>query len=225
MNIHEAIRQRHSVRSYTNMPIEEDKLETLKKLVEICNLRSGLHIQLISNDPKAFDSRLAHYGKFTNINNYFAMIGPDNAVLDEKVGYYGEQLVLKAQMLGLNTCWVGLTYKKNPEVLDIRSKEKLRCLIALGHGLNQGVQHKMKTIDKVSSVEGEMPEWFKNGVESALLAPTAMNQQQFKFTLKGTNTVEADPGWGFFSRVDLGIAMFHFEVGAGKDNFQWAVKQ
>jgi hypothetical protein len=29
--------------------------------------------------------------------------------LDEKVGYWGEQLVLLAQTLGLNTCWVGLS--------------------------------------------------------------------------------------------------------------------
>ena len=119
MTIEEAIRLRHSVRSYTDRPVETEKLDALRALVEECNAASGLHIQLVTNDPTAFDTRLAHYGKFTNISNYLAMIGPKGDGLDEMVGYQGERLVLKAQMLGLNSCWVGLTFKKNPDVLHI----------------------------------------------------------------------------------------------------------
>ena len=66
-----------------------------------------------------------------------------------------------------------------------------------------------------------MPDWFKNGIDAALLAPTAMNQQKFVFSLNG-DVVSAKAGVGFYSKIDLGIAKYHFEVGAGKENFRWA---
>lgn len=221
MTIQEAISARHAVRAYTDRPIEQDKLESLRQLMKECNAKSGLHIQLVVNDPKAFDSRLAHYGKFSGVSNYFAMIGRKGDTLDETLGYYGEQLVLKAQMLGLNTCWVGLTFKKNPDVLQVADGERVRCVIALGYGTTQGVAHKVKPIEKVTRTDGDMPEWFRRGAEAALLAPTAVNQQKFRLTLTGGNHVRATAGLSFFSKVDLGIVKYHFEIGAGKDNFVW----
>lgn len=222
MTIQEAIKTRHAVRSYTDRPIEKEKIDELTRLMEEINSESGLHIQLVLNDPKAFDSRLARYGKFSGVSNYFAMIGKKGDRLDETIGYFGERLVLKAQMLGLNTCWVGLTFKKNPAVLHVAEGERVRCVIALGYGTTQGVSHRVKPIEKVSRVDGTMPEWFEQGMEAALLAPTAVNQQKFLFTLKDGNKVYAKAGLAFFSKVDLGIAKYHFEIGAGKENFIWA---
>ncbi len=221
MTIEEAIKARHAVRSYTDRPIEKEKIDELTQLMNNINAKSGLHIQLVLNDPKAFDSRLAHYGKFSGISNYFAMIGKKSDKLDETIGYWGEHLVLRAQMLGLNTCWVGLTFKKNPDVLKLGEGEKVRCVIPVGYGTTQGVAHKVKPVEKVASANGEMPEWFLKGVEAALLAPTAVNQQKFKFTLVGDKYVQAKASLGFFSKVDLGIVKYHFEIGAGKANFEW----
>jgi hypothetical protein len=48
-----------------------------------------------------------------------------------------------------------------------------------------------------------------------------MHQQKFRFTLVGENGVMANVGTGFYVKTDLGIAKYHFEVGAGKDNFEW----
>lgn len=225
----ETIRARHSVRSYTDKPIEEEKLAALRDLVAACNSEGGLHIQLVVDDPKAFDSTLAHYGKFSGVRNYFALIGPKGDDLDEKLGYYGQRLVLAAQTLGLNTCWVGLTFKKNPDRLQIGKGEKLRCVIALGYGTTQGVSHKVKAAEKVSKAAGDAPEWFHKGVEAALLAPTALNQQKFTLELMDGNRVRAKAGWGILSKmemtfamVDLGIVKYSFEVGAGRENFEWA---
>lgn len=216
MDIREAIMQRHAVRNYSERKIEEEKLNILRTLMEEYNEKAGLHIQLVVDDEKAFDSRLAHYGKFSGVANYFAMVGRKSPDLDEKLGYYGELLVLHAQMLGLNTCWVGLTFKKNPSVLQIGQGEKLRCVIALGYGITSGVSHKVKPFEKVAKAGGNLPQWFKDGVNAALLAPTAMNQQKFTFILHNDNTVEARAGWGFFTKVDLGIAKCHFDLGSGR---------
>lgn len=221
MTLQEAIRARHSVRSYTDRPIEQEKLDRLARLMDEANRAAGLHIQLVTHDPSAFDSRLAHYGKFSGVSNYFALIGAGDR-LDERLGYHGERLALTAQTLGLNTCWVGLTFKKNPAVLHVGAGEKLRCVVALGYGATQGVAHKVKTVERVAQADGPLPDWFRRGVEAALLAPTAMNQQKFRFSLVGDHLVRAQAGWGFFTKVDLGIVKCHFELGAAPERFTWA---
>ena len=222
MTIQEAIQQRHSVRRYDDRPIEQEKVAALRALIEQCNAESGLNIQLVTDEPTAFDCRMAHYGRFSGVSDYFAMVGrKDEPNLDEKIGYYGEKLVLEAQMLGLNTCWVALTYKKKPDFLQIRDGERLRCVISVGYGTSQGASHKIKSVEKVSKVDGAMPDWFRRGVEAALLAPTAINQQKFTFSLTNGNQVSAKAGWGYFSKVDLGIVKLHFEIGAGTENFEW----
>ena len=220
MNLQEAIKARHSVRAYKNQPLTADIKDKLNQLIAECNREGNLHLQLITDEPKAFDSTMAHYGKFANVSNYIALIGKKSPQLDQMCGYYGEKIVLYAQQLGLNTCWVALTYKKIPQVLNIGNDEKLRAVIALGYGQNQGVAHKSKSMQDVTKIAGTMPQWFKNGVEAALLAPTAMNQQKFSFQLDG-NTVTAKAGMGFYSKIDLGIVKYHFELGAGAENFQW----
>lgn len=221
MDILETIRQRHSVRSYLEKPLEDDVKSALQKEIDTINRESGLRIQLITNEPKAFNSLMAHYGKFSGVTNYIALVGKKSRDLDERCGYYGERLVLLAQQLGLNTCWVALTYKKIPGVFQIASGEKLTVVIALGYGATQGVPHSSKPAQSVAKVSGTAPEWFWNGVNAALLAPTAMNQQKFTFSLED-GKVLAKAGAGFYTKVDLGIVKYHFEAAAGEENFQWA---
>ena len=108
----EAIRARHSVRQYLNTPLTPEELTALRAEADACNRESGLHIQLVVNEPKAFEGSMARYGKFSGVQNYFALVGKAGPDLQEKCGYWGERLVLKAQMMGLNTCWVALTFTK-----------------------------------------------------------------------------------------------------------------
>lgn len=220
MNLAEAMKERHSVRQYIDQPLSAEAVSALKDEIEACNQEGGLHIQLVMDEPKAFDSFMAHYGKFSGVKNYIAMIGKKDSGLDEKCGYYGERLVLKAQQLGLNTCWVAMTYSKVKTAFSVAKGEKLCVIIAIGYGKTQGISHKSKTVPEVSRANGSIPDWFKSGVEAALLAPTAMNQQKFTFTLDGKK-VSAKAGKGFYSKIDLGIAKYHFEIGAGKDTFRW----
>lgn len=220
MNMTEAMKARHSVRQYKNQPINIETISALQAEIDACNKESGMHIQLVTNEPKAFDGFMAHYGKFSGVTNYIALIGKKGSGLDEACGYYGERLVLKAQELGLNTCWVAMTYSKIKTAFTVGQGEKLYVVIAIGYGENQGVPHKSKAISEVAKVEGNIPDWFKNGMEAVLLAPTAMNQQKFLFTLDD-GKVSVKAGKGFYTKLDLGIVKYHFEVGAGKDNFVW----
>lgn len=214
MDISEAIKERHSVRAYTDKKIEGEVLFALENKIAEINGESGLNAQLVLNEEKAFGGRMARYGKFSGVKNYIAMVGKKGADLSEKVGYYGQKLVLFAQTLGLNTCWVALTYKKVKTAYKIEEGEKLALVIAIGYGATQGVPHKSKSINAVSNAGEDSPEWFVNGVKAALLAPTATNQQKFFFTLKD-GEVTAKPGLGFYAKVDLGIVKYHFELGSG----------
>ena len=220
MEVIELMRKRHSVRSYTDQKIEGDIKEGLLQCIDECNKESGLHIQLCLDEPKAFDSLMAHYGKFENANNYIALVGQKSSDLAEKCGYFGEKIVLKAQELGLNTCWVAGTYSKGKSTGQVDKGERLCLVIAIGYGKTQGVPHKSKTFADVSKASGDRPEWYRLGVEAALLAPTAMNQQKFQFSLSG-NEVSAKALRGFGSKIDLGIVKYHFEMVAGKENFKW----
>lgn len=220
MDLTEAIKNRHSVRSYNERKIEGDVKNELLAFINQCNKESGLHMQLVLDEPKAFSGIMAHYGKFSGVKNYIAMIGKKDADLDEKCGYYGEKVVLKAQQLGLNTCWVAMTYSKIKTAYQVDKGEKLCVVIAVGYGKTQGTAHKVKSVEEVIKTDGTLPDWFKRGAEYALLAPTAMNQQKFIFSLNGNN-VSAKAGTAFYSKVDLGIAKYHFEIGADKNNFSW----
>ena len=221
MTYAQAIKARHSVRSYTGQKIEGDVHTQLRQAVDECNKQSGLHIQLCINEPNAFSGTMARYGKFLNVNNYIALVGKKGPDLDEKCGNYGEKIVLEAQRLGLNTCWVAMTYSKGKSTAAVDAGEKLLIVIALGYGVNDGVSHKVKPIEELSKTNGAAPDWFRSGMAAAQLAPTAINQQKFTLALNG-NTVSAAAGLGFYSKVDLGIVKYHFEVGAGNTGWQWA---
>lgn len=219
MDIVEAIKSRHSVRQYLDRDLEEDIVQKLKDEIDKCNREGDLNIQLVTGDPETFDCFFAHYGKFTNVKNYIALIGPKSDKLDEKLGYFGERLVILAQSLGLNSCWLGLSYSKRKTKVKIKENEKLRLIIAIGYGENQGYQHKNKPDEKLLNASLETaPAWFKKGYELALLAPTAMNQQKFVIGYDGKD-VSIKAKKGFYSKVDLGIVKYHFEVGAGKENY------
>lgn len=221
MDLMEAMKQRHSVRSYEDRAIPDGARYELQELLTQLNRESGLHMQLVLNEPKAFSGFLAHYGKFSGVKNYIALVGKKGPELDEACGYYGEKAVLKAQQLGLNTCWVGLTYSKVKDAFRVENGEKLCCVIALGYGTAQGTDHPVKPMEALCQADGPVPPWFRQGVEAARLAPTAMNQQKFRFSLKD-GVVSAEPGSGFYTKVDLGIAKCHFEIGAGGADWRWA---
>ena len=229
MTIQEAIEARHSVRAYKGEPLAADVVEVLEERIKELNEKGHLHMQLIRNETKAFQGKLAKYGKFRGVNDYIVMAGQKADDLDERIGYYGEQLVLLAQTLGLNTCWVGLSYSKVPGTYVLEAGEVIKAYIAIGYGETQGVSHKIKSVEQVSNANDLTPSWFRQGVEAALLAPTAVNQQKFFFEYipaRDGKPVRVLAKRNFsligFTQMDLGIAKCHFEIGAGKDNFEWA---
>ena len=227
MTLLKAIQSRHSVRRYKDTPLPADVIETLLQKISEVNAEGGLHIQLVTEEPKAFRSIL-NYGTFNGVTNYFVVAGQKADDLNERAGYYGEQLVLLAQQLGLNTCWAGLTYQKVAGTYALNEGEKIVCYIALGYGETQGTERKHKAIREISNASDLTPKWFNRGVEAAQLAPTAVNQQKFFIEYVGIkegnrHKVSAKATFSMmgYTQLDFGIVTLHFEIDAGKDNFEW----
>lgn len=222
----EAITARHAVRKYLAKPVETEKIALLQASIAASNSAGGVHIQAVLDEPTAFSKGLAKYGKFENVTNYLAVVAPKGTAGDILAGYYGERQVLYLQTLGLNTCWVGLTFKDVKQSYTVAAGEQLKAVIAFGYGATQGVQHPQKKTlsDVVINHSGaDLPDWFIRGVEAALLAPTALHQQKFEFILHSDNQVEARTRFALnsYAHIDLGIAKYHFEVAAGRNNFAW----
>lgn len=209
MEILELMEKRHSVRQYIKKPIEQEKRNEIDRCISEINEESGLNMQVFYDEPECFNSFMAHYGKFKNVENYIAVVGTKKE--REKAGYYGEKLVLECQKLGLNTCWVAITHGKTKAKTE--KGQKLLIVIALGYGETQGVPHKSKSMAEISKAD-ENAEWFTKGMEAVCLAPTAVNQQKFLFELKN-GVVTAKALMGFYSKTDLGIAKYHFEAVTG----------
>lgn len=212
----EAIDARHSVRAYTEEPIPQELRERLDAFAAACNLESGLNVTIRYDDPAGFDSKLAHYGSFRNVRNYVVLKGKKGPDFDFLCGYYGEKLVLFAQQQGLNSCWAALTYNRRLVRELIPEGEALCMVIALGYGQTQGVPHRSKPLGDVTDGVEARPDWFTRGVEAALKAPTAVNQQKFAFSLADGEPFVRVKGLGSCTAVDLGIVAFHFEAASGR---------
>lgn len=219
MDIMQAMRERNSVRRYKEEPIEQEKIDAIQNCIDEIVAATGLDIRLVTDEPEAFTGAMASYGHFSGCSNYITFCSENGR--GEEIGYYGEEIVLLCQMLGLNTCWVALTFSKNKVPVKPKKGEKLQIVISVGYGVHCGRPHKNKPMEELCSAEGEMPEWFRNSMEAVMLAPTAMNQQKFHFTLVDDNKVKAKALLGPYAKMELGIAKYHFELGADGHEFEW----
>lgn len=219
MTIKEAMKERHMVRKYTDKPIPCELAEKLNARIAENNQSHNLSLSLVTGNSDGLGVLAKLLGK--GVKNYIILAGPDTDDLDEKLGYCGADMILYAQTLGLNTWWVGGMFNAKGAQKNMNSGAvRVNGVLAIGYGQTQGVPHKSKTAAEISSYNGIAPQWFTDGVDALLLAPTALNKQAFSVKGDG-NKVSLTCDSGHFAGIDLGIGKYHFEVGAGKENFKW----
>lgn len=211
----QAIPARHSVRRYLDTPVAEDVVACLRTEIDSINARCGFSFRLVTNEPNSFKNIFA-YGKFENTVNYIIVSAPKGDDHTRRCGLEGERLVLALQVMGLNTCWVGLSYSKKSPEFQIPAGHKVRCVISFGYGQTQGPERKTKSIETLSNADSNSPQWFMDAMRAVQLAPTAINQQRFRFMLQADGTVVAKPLFSLvgYTQIDLGIAVCHFNLAA-----------
>lgn len=222
------IRERHSVREYDGKPLTQAEFNVLGAVVEECARESGLDIQLVGDNPEVFNV-VARFGLIRGCFTHVAFVvddakvgGATKVAVDEAIGYWGQKIVLVAQDMGLNTCWCALCSRKKSRAV-VASGKKVRLVIAVGHGKTQGFPRKTKSVGALSSVECEkLPAWFAMAMEAAQLAPTAMNNQNFKITLLSDGkTVRIDAPQSGLNVIDEGIVRCNFEIAANESGADW----
>lgn len=244
MSTIDTIRARHSVREYLDKPLSGVQLAGLRRAVVEAEQKSGLDIQLVTDNPEVFQV-VARFGlvRGASASIVFCAEGKD---ADEAIGYWGQRIVLTAQELGLNTCWCAICSRKKSKAV-LRGDKKVRIVIAVGLGKTQGKERKTKPLSELCTVEGSsaaggvgagaeagasagagagadtLPVWFATAMEAAQLAPTAMNSQNFLITLRADGkTVSARATKeGAWSAIDLGIVRRNFEEAANETGADW----
>jgi len=240
MNLTEAIEVRRSRRKYLGTPIDPGVVSGLRELLAEYGKAGNVRMELVVNNGEAFKGVRKSYGMFSGVNDYVGLIAdPSDAAAIERIGYYGELLVLHATAMGLGTCWVGAGGARADMPFSVSGNEELVCTIVLGNTdekdsfkekLIRGiVRHKTKTVREMFESDGPIPDWFMDGMNAVGKAPSTVNRQPVMFYCKaGKASAEAKDGSAGFVKLspallwlDFGIAKLHFELGAGGGKWEW----
>jgi len=241
MDIIEAIEHRISCRAFTDEAIPDDTLAQIQQKIDEINGQTGLHFQLYGPRENGTALDLSK-GMFASDPLYYAALAAqDDAISKEKLGYYGEHLVLFITQLGLETCWVAGTYDHETVRVELAEGEVLHDVIPIGYApekmplkqrtIRAGIRKRSKSRDDLFRGPypvASAPEWVQACIESVWRGPSAINEQPVVFVQDAPDS----PIRAELSRVktgmeytDLGIAKYHFEVTAGAcgiaGNWQW----
>jgi nitroreductase len=231
-----AITQRHSRRKFDpSKPVSPEMIPSLREICLGFRPFPEARVELVTESPdKVFKGVLGSYGKVKGALAYLAFIGNmQSPMVQEAVGYTGEGLILEAVSRGLGTCWVSGMF--HPEVAGgsarIKTGERVLAVSPIGFPIESspfdermlsgfGRSHKRKPISELVSglPEKEWPDWTREALEAARLAPSAYNRQPWRFSVKPDSIlVSADEkiaDHGTSRRLECGIAMLHLEIGA-----------
>ncbi len=220
--MHSAIENRVSRRKFEKEPITSWEKEKINSLINQLNETSGLTMTFIEDGSSAFQKLRKSYGLFTNVRSLILMKGKkDDKDLQEKIGYYGEVLVLAITNLDLGSCWVGGTFDKDEIIID--NGEELVCVVVVGKVaapsfkeriMRSAIHRKVKSMEERIISDSPLTEWVENGMKAVLLAPSAINSQKAMFKYEN-NILSAQIANDYpMDMIDLGIAKKHFEIGA-----------
>ena len=234
MTIIEAIDKRCSRRKYLNTPLNSDIIEKLNNFALEYSQKGKIRLEMIYNNGKAFNGLLKSYGMLSNVKNYAVLIAnKDDIAAAERLGYYGELLMLNAVAMGLGTCWVGGSFDRKLCPVKLTGDEQILCTITIGFVPEQlsakekfiynMIHRKTKTIEEMFVSDVPVPDWFMNAMRAVQKAPSAINRQPVLFSFKAgkvSASIKNQNDAGM--TLDMGIAKLHFELGAGKGkwNFQ-----
>lgn len=233
---YDAIKIRKSRRRFTGEPIHSETLEQMEEsLLHMNSGSEGVRGVIVTTQPdKVFKGIIGSYGKIKNPPAYIAFIGNmKDGLVQEKLGYFGESVILEATSKGLATCWIGGFFDEKvvKQQISLKDDEKVLAVTPIGYSpeafeseeklMSLSVSsHKRKPLtDLVQGLaETEWPSWIRSGLEAARLAPSAVNRQPWRFRVEADEvTVKIDHNFlpfGISKRLDCGIAMLHFELGA-----------
>ncbi len=231
----ESGRIRSSRRSYDGTAVDSAALDALEAFCDGFRPSAASRTVLLREAPDdIFTGILGAYGKVTKAPSALVFLGVSSMPgADASVGYTGEGVILEATRLGLDTCWIGGTLRasKVGAAVSLKRGERVFGISPVGYATaslsfaeRTLFGHKTvgpkprKSAEQIAPGSDHWPAWARTGVEAARLAPSAMNRQPWRFSYADGRVTIAFDGVDAHKRVskklDCGIAMLHFEIGA-----------
>ena len=228
MDIIQAIEKRISCRAFTNQPVEQEKFDALAKEAARINEETGLHFQVYG--PRADGTAIDMSEKMFAANPpvYAALVARKDPLVEEKLGFYGEQLVLCAEMMGLSTCWVASTYDRETTRVELAEDEVLHDVIPIGYApekiplkqrtIRAGIRGRSKTLEDLYRGPVPLdaaPDWIQACIDAVWKGPSAINEQPVVFVqddVDGPVRAELIRVKTGMEYTDLGIAKYHFSI-------------
>ncbi|MHB1324459.1 MAG: nitroreductase family protein [Coriobacteriia bacterium] len=224
-----AVPRRASRRSFTGEPVPEGLLDALEQLATGWRPWNDARCAVVREAPQSLFMGIAGtYGGVSRAPSALAFAGTDDAAA--AAGYTGEALVLRATALGLSTCWLAGVFspKAARRLTSFAPEERVFAVSALGFAVERTTakervlsvsarSSRRRPLEDIAPGHGSWPTWARAAVESARLAPSAMNRQPWRFSHLDGDLVVAAEGADLpraATRLDCGIAMLHAELGA-----------
>ncbi|NLE23943.1 MAG: nitroreductase [Clostridiaceae bacterium] len=242
MNIKQVISQRKSIRTYKDKPISQELKEKLKNYIADVSspFEPKTRFVLLDTDDMSPQTKLGTYGVISGANTFICGITENVERYEENLGYAFEKIILYATSLGLGTCWLGGTFNrsnfaeavrlKENEVIPVvtpvgYAKEKRSFIDAVfvkgaGSDNRKGWSELFFDGEFGNPLSRETEGRFTDVFDMVRIAPSASNKQPWRI-VKSENMFHfflcRTPGYkgivGFdIQRLDIGIAMCHFEL-------------
>lgn len=248
-NVIDLIKKRTSTRTFETKEIELKQLQKLESYLTEINedaiVLSGIKAKFFLSSFKSTnlkeDKKIGTYGVISGAKTYIVGIVDKDEKNALEFGYLFEKIVLAATDLGLQTCWLGGTFKKSDFVqnMDLPDHETIAIVSPLGYKKKKprvmetamrkviGANKRKPWNELYFDKNIEIPLTEKGADEYAVplemvrLGPSASNKQPWRVIKEGEYFhffLSRTKGYGVagfdMQLNDIGIAKCHFELSA-----------
>lgn len=250
MNLHEPnnlelLKDRHSVRNFSDRPIESGAINSLRALVTMINTHeAGMKFQLMLDEGAPFKGFTSSYGVFKGVRNYLAcVVDPAFDHASERAGYFAQSFVIRALELGLGACFVSGTYNRDAVGCQMRAGEKLLFVVPFGYPAESGgslvsrVAVKMmhrKKFELRDFFQGDEENynlalqrfpWLPAALEAVACSPSARNKRPVRLCYdvlaRKSKLCALVDGGNPSNLIDLGIAKYNITAVAPDGEWEW----
>lgn len=241
-------KERKSVRNYLEKPLSQADREEIRLCIDYVlgspsPFGTKIRIRLFDVNEQLDSKKLGTYGVIKNARSYLGVAAEDDDEAMEAVGYTFEKVVLYAQSIGLGTCWLGGTFNRGEfaKAMEVTDREFFPIASPLGYAAPKShtVDRIMRKAIKADSRKSWETLFFEKDfshplsqqtageyadcLEAVRLAPSAKNAQPWRVVKDGDSFhfYEKRDFGGLkhdIQRLDVGIALCHFELMAKEKN-------
>ncbi len=235
MNIIETIQKRHSVRTYTGEPLQQEHVAQIKEFIYQLQVPFGkkARIEWINVNSGEKPVKLGTYGFIKGASAYLALIYEEAVFAETAAACMFEQVILFCTNLGLGTCWLGGSFNRGDfkKQLPLRPNETLRIVSPVGYASDKKrfLEKYIVRADKNHASRKPFGElFFEKDFDHPLsetqagifltplkmvrLAPSANNKQEWRAVLEDKVLHFYKKPFLKFDSIDIGIALCHFEL-------------